>query len=358
MVIATSGYGQSFQELVAAGDQFVSKKAYKKAILSYTTALTINPDDASLNYKLGSAYLYSDTKSKAASFIDKAYRLNPTVNPKIDYNLGIAFQNVNDFKKAIQHFENFKKTNPKFAPVADAKIVECQLADSLAQHELNVIIENLGPGVNTAANEHSPILSADGNMLIFTSDRIIDPKAAETLEDVYYITKSNNQWSAPKLIGTNINTKYNDAAASLSPDGKTLFLYSELGEGDIYTSAYDGTDWAPPQPLNRNINTYQFWETCASLSPDGKKLYFASTRDGGYGELDIYVSELDSKDRWGKAVNLGPKINGPGNEDSPLVHHDGVTLYFSSDGHRGLGNSDIFVSELKDGKWTKPENIG
>lgn len=355
---ATAGYSQTFQELIVNGDNFVAKKNYKNAIASYTAALAINPDEASLNFKLGLAYLYSDTKSKAAGFIDKAYRLNPTVNPKIDYHLGTAFQNVNEFKKAIQHFENFKKKYPNLTGTAEMKIAECQVADSLAEYELNVIIENLGPGVNTASNEHSPILSADGNMLIFTSDRINDPKAPETLEDVYYITKTNNQWSAPKLIGTNINTKYNDAAASLSPDGKTLFLYSELGEGDIYTSTYDGKDWAPPLPLNRNINTYQFWETCASLSPDGKKLYFASNRDGGYGELDIYVSELDSKGRWGKAVNLGPIINGPGNEDSPTIHHDGVTLYFSSDGKRGLGNSDIYVSESKNGKWTKPENIG
>ncbi|HCW07658.1 MAG TPA: hypothetical protein DGG95_09885, partial [Cytophagales bacterium] len=168
----------------------------------------------------------------------------------------------------------------------------------------------------------------------------------------------NNRWDAPKKISKNINTKYNDAAASLSPDGKTLFLYSELGSGDIYTSTLDGNDWTEPKPLNKNINTAQFWETCASLSPDGKRLYFASNRDGGLGELDIWVSELDSHGQWGKAVNLGNKINTAGNEDSPFIHHDGVTLYFSSDGHPGMGNNDIFVSELKSGKWSKPENIG
>src|SRR6185369_16485760 len=128
--------------------------------------------------------------------------------------------------------------------------------------------------------------------------------------------------------------------------------------GDIYFSTYNGNDWTEPKPLNKNINTSQFWETCASVSPDGKKLYFASNRDGGFGELDIYVSELDSHGEWGKAVNLGNTINTPGNEDSPFIHFDGVTLYFSSDGHPGLGNSDIFFSEFKKGQWTKPENIG
>ncbi len=87
-----------------------------------------------INFKLGLAYLYSDTKSKAAAYIDKAYRLNPSVNPKIDYYLGIAFQNTNEVKKAIQHFEDFKKKNPNVASIAEAKIAECHIADSLAEY--------------------------------------------------------------------------------------------------------------------------------------------------------------------------------------------------------------------------------
>lgn len=110
--------------------------------------------------------------------------------------------------------------------------------------------------------------------------------------------------------------------------------------------------------MNKNINTGEYWETSATLSADGKRLYFTSNREGGYGELDIYVSELDAKGQWGRAVNLGPVINTPEDEDSPFIHADGVTLYFSSMGHRRLGNSDIFFSEYKNGKWTKPENIG
>src|SRR5258708_33910477 len=143
----------------------------------------------------------------------------------------------------MQHFEDFKKNNPNVASIADAKIAECHVADSLAAFELNVIIENLGPGVNTRYTEHSPILSADGNTLIFTSNRSDDPNGPESLEDVYVTYKSNNRWSAPKRISKNINTKFNDAAASLSPDGKTLFLYSELASADIYSSSFDCNDW-------------------------------------------------------------------------------------------------------------------
>ena len=353
-----TGYSQTIQELIQNGDRYYGKRSYKAAIESYQQAMKINPDDALLNFKLGLAYLYSDTKSKAALYIDKAYRLNPKIDNKIDYHLGIAFQNTNEFKKAISHFETFKKNYPDVATFADGKITECHVADSLSEYELNVVIENLGTELNSAQNDHSPIVSADGATLIFTSNRTMNPKTREYLEDVYVVNKVNNQWGTPKPISAKINTRYNDAAVSLSPDGKTLFLYSELGAGDIYASTFDGKDWTEPAPLNKNINTSQFWETCASVSSDGKKLYFASNREGGYGELDIYVSELGNDGEWGKAENLGEKINTSGNDDSPFIHYDGTTLYFSSDGHRGLGNSDIFVSDFRNGKWQKSENIG
>jgi len=354
-------FSQDQKALIAAGDKSYAKKEYKNALASFLAAQEINPDDASLNFKIGLTYLYSETKSKAASYIDKAYRLNPAVNPDIDYHLGIAFQNTNEFKKAIEHFERFKKKKKQLSSIADQKISECHIADSLSQNELNVIIENLGVAVNTVYNDYSPIISADGNTLIFTSNRTDDPSKAKSnanYEDIYVTYKKGNVWTSPKLISANINIRYNDAAASLSPDGKTLFLYYEEGEGDIYTSTLTGEEWSKPAPLNKNINTAMFWETCASVSADGKRLFFASNRPGGIGELDLYVSQQDNKGDWGKAVNLGPVVNTPENEDSPFIHHDGVTLYFSSDGHPRLGNSDIFFSEFKNNKWSKPENMG
>jgi outer membrane protein OmpA-like peptidoglycan-associated protein len=358
VVLAISGYCQSVKELMEGGDKLHSKKKYKDAIILFKKALEINPDDALVNFKLGLSYLYSDTKSKAASFIDKAYRLNPKIDNRIDYHLGTAFQNRNDFKQAIEHFKAFGENNPNLSSIAEDRIHECKVSDSLIQNELNVVIENLGSVVNSPRDEYSPIISFDGNTLIFTSNRGELIKGQPHDEDIYVTNKNGKAWGEPKKLGTSINTVYNDAAASLSPDGKTMFLYYEENGGDIYSSTFDGKDWSKPVPLNKNINTSQYWETCASISPDGKKLYFASNRPGGYGELDIYVSELDSKGQWGKGANLGPVVNTPGSDDSPYIHYDGVTLYFSSDGHPKIGNSDIFVTELKKGRWTKPENLG
>jgi outer membrane protein OmpA-like peptidoglycan-associated protein/Tol biopolymer transport system component len=358
---AILSHAQSAGDLVVQADKLYSKKQYQKAIALYLEALNANPDDASLNLKIGLSYLYSETKSKAAKYISKAYRLNPTINDEIDYHLGIAFQNTNEFAKAIEHFEQFKKIKKKLAEIADKKIAECRIADSLSNYELNVIIENASGKVNTPFHDYAPIISGDGNTLIFTSNRTENEKELKegtNYEDIYISRKTGNEWEHAKKISSNINNSYNDAAASLSPDGKTLFLYYEEGAGDIYVSNLQGSEWTKPTPLNKNINTGQFWETSASMSADGKKLYFASNRPGGAGELDLYVSELDGKGSWGKAVNLGPVINTPENEDSPFIHPDGVTLYFSSDGHPSLGNSDIFISEFRNTKWQKPENLG
>lgn len=360
LVYSFCGFGQGVMDIIQLGDLHYDKKNYQQALDAYLQALEINPDDAAVNLKVGMSYLYSETKSKAARYIDKAYRLNPGINDEINYHLGVAFQNTNEFKKAIDQFEQFKKKKKNLAAIADQKISECRIADSLSQWELNVVIEDLRT-VNSNFNDYSPLISADGNTLIFTSNRTEDEReaaAGKNYEDIYITHKVNGIWEVPKKISENINQKFNDAAASLSPDGKTLFLYYEDGGGDIYYSRLEGTEWTKPKALGHNINTSMFWETSASISSDGTKLYFASNRPGGFGELDIYVSELDKKGRWDKAKNLGPLVNTAGNEDAPVIHPDGKTLYFSSDGHPTLGNSDIFVSEFKNNKWNKPENIG
>ena len=122
-MIVVSGYGQSTKEMQAQADKLYSKKDYKKALEIYLSLLNTNPDDAAVNMKIGLCYLYSETKSKAAQYISKAYRLNPNINEDIDYHLGMAFQNTNEFLKAIEHFEAFKKKKSNLAEIANKKII-------------------------------------------------------------------------------------------------------------------------------------------------------------------------------------------------------------------------------------------
>ena len=127
---------------------------------------------------------------------------------------------------------------------------------------------------------------------------------------------------------------------------------------DLLFSSYQNGRWDKSELLNKNINT-KFWESHASISPDGESLYFASNIKDGYGEMDLYISLKDQTGDWGEASNLGPAINTELNEDHPFLSEDGKVLYFASQGHFNIGGYDIFKSEqMADGSWAKPINIG
>jgi outer membrane protein OmpA-like peptidoglycan-associated protein/tetratricopeptide (TPR) repeat protein len=350
---------QDVTTLLEKGDKLFFKKKYSAAAEVYEQAYEVDPENPDVNFKLGLAYLDLNLRIKSLPLLEKAYRLKPEVDEDVDYHLGMAYSGNHIFDKAIMHFEEFARRNKKLSDIARHKIERCVMADSIMKLPSYSVIENFA-APNSPFHEYSPILFPDGQTMVFTSNRSDNEyqiKSGTNFEDIYILKRNDNGWGAPQKISENINTKYHDAAASLSPDGKTLYLYYEEGAGDIFTSTLVDETWTKPLPLNKNVNTPMFWETSASLSPDGKRLFFTSNRPGGKGELDIYVSDQDAAGNWQKAVNLGGVINTPGNEDSPFLHPDG-TLYFSSDGHPGLGSNDIFKSKFIDGKWTRPVNLG
>jgi outer membrane protein OmpA-like peptidoglycan-associated protein/tetratricopeptide (TPR) repeat protein len=362
IISVTCSFSQDYKTLLDRADRYAAKGDHESAIDNYLAAERLNPGNAEVNYSLGKAYLISNTKYKALEFLQKVYNVKPDYDPEMNYYLGEAYQFNHQYTQAKEQYELFKQKNKKLADVADFKIKECILGDSLVRKPLNVKIVNIGATVNSIYDDYSPLVTGDGSKLIFTTNRKDNTEnvkrgSSTNYEDIYISERQGNDWSPPQKISPNINIPFHDAAASISSDGKTLFLYYEEGAGDIYTSTFDGAEWSKAKPLNKNINT-TYWETSACISADGQKLYFTSNRPGGYGELDIYMSQLNTKGEWTKAVNLGPIVNSSGNEDSPFIQQDGKTLYFGSDGHVGLGEHDIFKTEMKDGKWSTPKNIG
>jgi outer membrane protein OmpA-like peptidoglycan-associated protein len=131
-----------------------------------------------------------------------------------------------------------------------------------------------------------------------------------------------------------------------------------LGNCDLYFSAFNNGKWSEPYNLGAPVNT-NHWESTPSISADGKTLFFSSSRPGGYGGKDIWLTRLNDKNKWTEPVNLGSVINTEGDEMSPFIHFDGKTLYFASDGRVGMGGFDLFVSRMKDDStWTEPQNLG
>jgi flagellar motor protein MotB len=224
----------------------------------------------------------------------------------------------------------------------------------------------MGTEINSKYVDYSPVISADEDMLMFTSRRqtttggTYDEYNEEYREDIYRSYKKSDKWETASNIGPPINTSENDATINLSPDGQKLLIFIDSkGEGNIWESKLNGEEWTKPEKLPSPINT-KFHETSAAYSYDGNTLYFVSYRDGGMGGSDIYYVTKEKNGAWSQqAKNIGAPINTPYDEESIYMMPDGRTMYFSSKGHKTMGGFDIFKSSLDStGKWSEPENIG
>jgi outer membrane protein OmpA-like peptidoglycan-associated protein len=218
---------------------------------------------------------------------------------------------------------------------------------------------NLGPAVNSPKSDYAPFVSPDGKSLYFASDR----EGGEGGTDVWVSHRgADGQWGQPENLGSPLNTPGNEGPDTVSADGRTLYLTAcdrkdGLGMCDIYYSQLgDNGKWSKPKNLGPPVNT-RWSEANASLSLDGKSLYFVSIRPQGLGGWDIYVSHLNLKG-WGEPENLGRPVNTPGNEFIAFIHPNDQDLYFSSDGHGGYGGADIFFSQKTAAGWSEPLNLG
>lgn len=236
-----------------------------------------------------------------------------------------------------------------------------------------VIVE----GVSSAYDDYLPLISPDGSLALFTKaymKKEINSIYGDRFVEEFTVSKASDDkgliFSPGEPLPYPFNSGKNQGAASISIDNKTLFITicefvsRDYDNCDIYMSTRVGDGWSELKSLGPNINGVKTWESQPSISADGKTLYFASIRESNIGfdpdnpTSDIYYSTKDEKGNWTKAKNLGSKINTPGNEKSPFIHSDSQTLYFSSDGHLGIGGYDIFFSKFRDDDWTKPVNIG
>jgi outer membrane protein OmpA-like peptidoglycan-associated protein len=299
-------------------------------------------------------------------YLEQAYKLKHDISPEINYYIGCAYQERLQFQRAMEHFRIFKRKHKRMAPLADQRIEQCQMADSLVRKGTKTTVELLPSPINTEHFDFAPLLDSGESTLIFTSARDTSKRDErnhnQLFESVMLSEKIGGEWTEPKNLDQNINHEAHDAATYLSPDGQTLVLY--YGDSrDLFVSKYSGgyksqhlEGWSKPEPMPAPINMIS-WESSGCFSPDGQFFFFASDRNEGYGDLDIYMCRKLPDGRWDRPTNLGPQVNTPANEDAPFMHADG-TLYFGSEGHPGLGNYDIFKTRLVGTKWQKPENLG
>ena len=338
---------------------------FQAALPLYTKANEFNPNNAQLNYRIGFIYLNSNYKLKAKQYFEKALSLNPAVAPDIQYMLGRSYHLSMDWDKAIAAYKAYQatlKVESEKVRIADInrKVQECITGKELVKSPARVFIDNIGPEVNSQYPDYGAVISADESVIIFTSRRPTSTGAQGDYypEDIFISNKVGGKWTPARNMGKPINTDAHDATAGLSPDGTKLYVYiDEKGNGNLFESNLKGAEWSKPERMNDNVNT-KYHESSASLGFDGKTLYFVSQREGGMGSRDIYAAKMNDKGKWDKAVSIGPAINTQYGEEGAVIHPDGKTLYFSSQGHKTMGGYDIFKSVYENGVWGEPENLG
>jgi hypothetical protein len=348
-------------------ESWVLFESYQDALPLYLQLLKRYPKNANYKYRIGQCYInIPGEKFKAISYLEDAVG---SIDPKykegkfseagapydVLYYLANAYRINNQLDKALKTYELFRlNLNPEVydTTVVNLQIQSCRNAKELMSMPLYLKETNLGNSINGSNNEYNPVVSDKEDLIVFARSQAF-------YDAILYSTKVNGAWTDPQNMNELLRVDRDLFPTSISKDGKDLYLYSSADyDGIIYTSRFENGSWSPIVKLNDNINT-KYWESHATISHDNKKLYFTSNRKGTYGGLDIYVSSRDSTGDWGPAVNLGPTINTPYNEESPFLSQDDKTLFFSSRGHFNMGGYDIFYSTLlENGEWSVPLNVG
>ena len=280
--------------------------------------------------------------------------------------LGKLAARAGDYATIRLAFNNFLQAQPRRPDdIAFAKLqlANCDFAAQALAHPTGAAPELLPAPLNQYRDQYFPVLTADNRFLIFTVRQSPEKIGQENEDVLISAVAADGAFGVPQPISPVINSRDNEGAATISGDGQTLVFTScgrpgGQGSCDLYISRRRGNVWSPPRNLGALVNS-RGWDSQPSLSADGRTLYFASSRAGGLGGYDVWVTTLGPDETWTAPRNLGPTINTPRDDYSPFIHASGTTLYVVSEGRPGMGGADVYraTQDVK-GQWQTPTNLG
>lgn len=356
------------EELFEEAEFFFLSEEYEEALYFYTSLLQTDPDNANFNFKVGDTYMnIPGQEYLAIPYLEKAIQ-NTTIKYKkrsfkekktphyAYYNLGDSYRMNNELQKALNIYQVFTESDDYEGNynlnIVESKIKACERAKIIQDVPIDASFTRLESPINTTSNNTNAVLSGDGNTMVFVTQLAF-------YDAIHLSGFVEGAWTEPDVLNPQVGSDGDMYPTSLSFDGRELYMVKRTDDdNDIYVSEMGDPFWTKARPLNENINT-RTHETHAAVSANGMTLYFTSDRRGGYGGLDIYRAERKAGGDWGMAVNLGPMVNTPLDEDTPFPADDGRRLYFSSQGHFNMGGFDIFYADLTEtGEWSDPINAG
>lgn len=362
----------SARQSLRIAQDLINQRAYEKAKKQLKYTIKRKEDFAVAYRELGKVHMELDEYVDAAQIFEASFDLNGNISRAAYFECAEAFFKSNDIQKALYYYKKYKDlkgkkyTNKKkesgleldYDKLLPVREGNCYYILNMGEETVPfAYAESLGDGINTEKDEYLPTVIEAGQRLVYTQ------RAKGKDEDIMVSTLNDKAiWKSGRKIGYKINTENNEGMAKFAAHGKTFYFAGcerEDSEGgcDIYEAELvDGE----VSQVNRmeGLNS-DFWDSQPSITCDGKFMYFSSSRPGGLGGADIWMSEMQANGEWGAARNLGESVNTPFDEESPFIATDGETIYFSSDGHEGMGDGDLFISrKTAKGAWTKAQNMG
>ncbi len=350
-------------------DKHFNKYEFVEAATDYLKLVTDGKADTYVYSQLAESYFNVFNTVEAEKWY--AVALETSSEPEMVYNYSQMLKANGKYEESNTQLDLFAsmrpadhratafRENPNYLP----KILEKGKRFNVQNLAINSEVSDFG---GTLKNGKLYITSARN------SNRKTYGWNEEPFLDIYtaYVN-DDGEFQTPSIIEQNINTKYHEGTVSFSPDGNTMYFsresfYEKVYERDsitkykisvlnLYKSINQEGQWSEAEALSLNGDSYSVKNP--SVSADGKTLYFASDKTGGYGNFDIYSAPIDENGSVGDATNLGQKLNTEGQEMFPFISANN-TLYFSSNGHLGLGGLDVFFAKIVDGKVGPIRNVG
>ena len=379
LLYSLSGYSQT--DSIKLSEQYFLEgmDAYnfthrKQAGELFVLAVTANASNANANFMAGKAIMESERKGKSLPYFLRANKLNPAIDEDILFFIGKAFHYSEQFDSALHYYHRFNQVLSRALRFERSvkmnevnwKIFECNNAIVYKKNPVKVSIVDMDESINSEFPDYAPTIAANESFMVFTTrrpEKNNNPGLAQDLEyyeEIHIARKVDGKWQPSVNLGDPLNTSFHNASVSLSPDGTEMFMYKDENGGDIYESDIlpDG-NWSKPKRLNGFINS-PYLENSATVTLDNKQFFFVSNRPGGYGGSDIYTATQNKRGEWGQVRNIGPAINTSRDEEDVYISVKGNHLYFSSNGHAGMGDLDIYRSTFDSLKqqWLEPVNMG
>lgn len=343
--------------------QYYHASAYNEALEETMKAIKADENFIKAWLLAGDIQALKGDKEAAVESYRKAISIDSSFFIPAYYILANMLFDIKEYQESINWYEKYLQ----YPSAREAEINRANRNIEIARFRINAINNpvpfkpvNLGPSVNSEGYEFVNYITPDRERLYFTRRMTSGERRDEQF--YYCVNVGDSIWSESIDIGEPINSESDEGAMTVSPDGQYLFYsgcnnVNGFGSCDLYVSRLSGDKWSEPKNLGPIINT-SGWESQPSFSSDGRTLFFVSNRPGGQGSSDIWITKLNENGEWLEPYNAGEIINTKEAERGPFIHPDAMTLYFSSKGHIGMGQGDIFFSTFENGNWSKPENLG